>query len=121
MAANSAPVIARPSIPSSAPIAAAVVAWSPVIMRTRMPALLHLAMASLASARGGSTIPTIASSVRSWTRPSRSPLGSNVAGSKSRWATTITRSPPSAMRSLASSARCRLSSVTGTIVPSGSR
>ena len=112
MAANSAPVMARPSIPSSFPIAAAVVAWSPVIMRTRMPALLHSAIAAFASGLGGSTMPTIASSVRSWTRLRRSPPGSNVAGSKSRWATTMTRSPAAAMRSLASRARWRLSSVT---------
>ena len=46
-------------------MAAAVTAWSPVIMRTSMPALWHLAMASLASARGGSTMPTIAMIVRS--------------------------------------------------------
>src|SRR5262245_4470809 len=56
-AANSAPVIARPSMPSWPAIAAAVVAWSPVIIRTRMPASLHRPMASRASLRGGSTIP----------------------------------------------------------------
>ena len=65
MAANSAPVSARPSMPSWPAMAAAVVAWSPVIMRTRMPASLQRAMASLASLRGGSTIPTSASSSRS--------------------------------------------------------
>ena len=65
MAANCAPVSALPSMPSSWPMAAAVTAWSPVIMRTWMPALWHLAMASLASARGGSTMPTMARSVRS--------------------------------------------------------
>ena len=43
-------------------MAAAVVAWSPVIIRTRMPASLHSAMASLASLRGGSTMPISASS-----------------------------------------------------------
>jgi hypothetical protein len=108
-------------MPSSPAMAAAVVAWSPVIIRTRMPALRHSAMAALASARGGSTIPTMANKVRSVTRPSRSPAGSKVAGSRSRWATTITRSPAAAMRSLASRASERLASVTGTRVPSGAR
>ena len=84
MAANCAPVSAVPSMPSSWPIAAAVTAWSPVIMRTWMPALWHLAMASFASARGGSTMPTMARRVRSCTRSIRLALGSKVAGSKSR-------------------------------------
>ena len=57
MAANSAPVIARPVMPSWPAIAAAVVAWSPVIIRTRMPASWHSAIASRASLRGGSTMP----------------------------------------------------------------
>src|SRR5215217_2952978 len=117
MAANSAPVMARPSMPSSVAMAAAVVAWSPVIMRTRMPASRHSAIAALASARGGSTIPAMASRVRSVTRPSRSPAGSKLAGSRSRWATTITRSPEAAMRSLASRASERLPSVIGTRAP----
>ena len=65
-AANSAPVRARPPMPSSVPIAAAVTAWSPVIIRTSMPALWHLAMAALASARGGSTMPIMAMIVRSF-------------------------------------------------------
>ena len=38
MARNSAPVMARPSMPSWRAIASAVTAWSPVIMRTWMPA-----------------------------------------------------------------------------------
>ena len=61
------PVAGRPVIPNCRAIAAAVVAWSPVIMRTRIPASLQSAMASLASFRGGSTIPTKATSVRSFT------------------------------------------------------
>ena len=40
-AANSAPVIARPSMPSSRAIASAVTAWSPVIIRTWMPAVVR--------------------------------------------------------------------------------
>ena len=121
MAANSAPVMARPSMPSSPAMAAAVVAWSPVIIRTRMPALRHSAIAALASDLGGSTIPTMASRVRSCTRPSRSPPGSKLSGSRSRWATTITRSPEEAMPSLASVARERFWSVMATRVPAGSR
>ncbi len=121
IAANSVPVIARPSMPSSPAMAAAVVAWSPVIIRTWMPAEWHSAIAAFASGRGGSTIPTMASSVRSVTSGSRSPSGRNVAGSKSRWATTITRWPELAIRSFASRARCRFSSVTGTSAPSGDR
>ena len=55
-------------------------AWSPVIMRTRMPASLQSAIASLASLRGGSTIPTSASSVRPCTSSSRSPPGRSSRG-----------------------------------------
>ena len=65
MAANSAPVMARPSMPSWRAIASAVTAWSPVIIRTWMPADLASAMAALACGRGGSTMPTSASTVRS--------------------------------------------------------
>ena len=42
MAENSAPVMARPSMPSWRAIASAVTAWSPVIIRTWMPADLRL-------------------------------------------------------------------------------
>ena len=73
MAANAVPVMARPSMPSSPAIAAAVEAWSPVIIRTRIPASRHSAIAALASGRGGSTMPTMASSVRSCTWSIRSP------------------------------------------------
>ncbi len=70
-------------MPSSVPMAAAVTAWSPVIIRTSMPALWHLAIAALASARGGSTIPTMAMIVRSCISSRRSASGSNWPGSKS--------------------------------------
>ena len=106
-------------MPSSLPIAAAVTAWSPVIIRTSMPALWHLAMAALASARGGSTMPIIAMIVRSCTRPMRSASGSNWSGSKSRRATTITRSPDSAIRSFSASAAARWSAATSWTSPSG--
>ncbi len=83
MARKSAPVTARPSMPSLWAMASAVTAWSPVIMRTWMPAAWAVAMASFAAGRGGSTIPTMASSVRPSSCGSRSAFGSNVAGSKS--------------------------------------
>ena len=89
IAANSVPVMARPSMPSSPAMAAAVVAWSPVIIRTRMPASWHSAIAALASGRGGSTMPTIASSVRSWTT-----LDQVVAGlDRARLEVALTRRP----------------------------
>ena len=78
---------------------AAVVAWSPVIIFTAMPAPWHTAMASRASARGGSTMPT---------RPTKvslgQPLGQGASGSPksstSFVATASTRRPRPA------SARC---------------
>ena len=122
IAENSAPVMARPSIPSSAAIAAAVVAWSPVIIRTRMPALLHSAIAAFASDRGGSTMPTIASSVRSFTSPIRSPCGSNVG--RVEVALGDDHHPLARLRPCGRSRRVasgRFSSVIGTSSPSGSR
>ena len=100
-------------------MAAAVTAWSPVIIRTSMPALWHLAMAALASARGGSTMPTMAMIVRSCTSLMRSASGSNWSGSKSRRATTITRSPDAAIRSFSASAAARWSAATSWTSPSG--
>jgi len=44
-------------IPNSLAIAFAVWAWSPVIITTLMPAVLHLATASITSSLGGSIIP----------------------------------------------------------------
>ena len=67
-------------MPSWRAIASAVMAWSPVIIRTWMPADLALAMASRASARGGSTMPTRASSSRSVISGSRSAFGSKRGG-----------------------------------------
>ena len=43
--------------PISRPIASAVPAWSPVIILTLMPAVWQSAIASIASGRGGSTMP----------------------------------------------------------------
>ena len=98
MAAHSAPVIARPSMPSFPAIAAAVTAWSPVIMRTWIPADFALAIAAFACGRGGSTIPTSASSVSPSTSGSRSAFLSNVPGSKSLRAVASTRRPCSPSR-----------------------
>ncbi len=120
-AANSAPVTARPSMPSSRAIAPAVMAWSPVIMRTRMPARLATAMAFMASARGGSTSPTSAAISRSCISAIRSDEGSKVAGSNSRWAKASTRMPWPAMRSFSAVTLARMSSVRGTVCPPGMR
>ncbi len=47
-----------PTIPRSRAIALAVIGWSPVIITTRMPAVLQVATASFTSGRGGSIMPT---------------------------------------------------------------
>ena len=86
-------------MPSSRAIASAVIAWSPVIMRTWMPAACAMAIAALAAGRGGSTMPTSASSVRPSISVSRSAPASKVAGSKSLRAVAITRRPCRASRS----------------------
>ena len=51
--------------PTCWPIASAVLAWSPVIIFTWMPALWHWATDVMASGRGGSINPTIPSKIRS--------------------------------------------------------
>ena len=102
IALNSAPVIARPGMPSSFAIAAAVTAWSPVIMRTWMPASCAIAIAAFAAGRGGSTIPTSASTVSPSSSGSRSADGSKRAGSKSFRPVAITRRPWLARRSFSS-------------------
>ena len=68
MASTSAPVSTLPfeSVsPIARAMAAAVTAWSPVIIFTRMPAAWQAATARTASSRGGSMMPARASSVRS--------------------------------------------------------
>ena len=62
-----APVTVSPRMPSSPAIAVAVVGWSPVIIFTAMPAPWARAMASPASARGGSARPMSPTSSRSLT------------------------------------------------------
>ena len=73
IAANSAPVTARPLMPSSSAIAAAVMAWSPVIIRTRMPACLALAICAWFWSQMGNVIvrlgPRMASTI--WLRSMR--------------------------------------------------
>jgi hypothetical protein len=98
IAANSAPVMARPSMPSCLAIAAAVTAWSPVIIRTLIPALFAVSIASFAVGRGGSTIPTRESSVRPSRSGSRSAPTSNVSGAKSLRPVAKTRRPCSPRR-----------------------
>merc|ERR1712223_41140 len=68
---NSRPEEAKPSVDSSSPkipillqIASAVFLLSPVIIMTRIPASLHLAMDGLTSNLGGSNIPTTPTKVK---------------------------------------------------------
>ena len=108
-------------MPSWAAIAAAVVAWSPVIMRTRMPASLQRAIASFASLRGGSTMrdqreQRQALHLRRAGRRSRS----NATGRCRACATASTRSPSPASRSFSASTCSRPSSA-GTSAPSAPR
>jgi hypothetical protein len=102
IALNSAPVIAFPGMPSSLAIAAAVTAWSPVIIRTCMPARCAVAIAAFAADRGGSTIPARASTVRPSSCGSRSADASKEPGSKSLRPVAITRRPWLASRSFSS-------------------
>ena len=96
---RSVPVTASPGMPRSAAIAPAVTAWSPVIIRTRMPASRHWAMASRASGRGGSTMPTSATSTIRSSRSigsaaaSTSSVPRTVSGEKSCVPTASTRMP----------------------------
>ena len=103
MAANSAPVMARPVMPRFFAIAAAVTAWSPVIMRTWIPAECAIAIASFAVGRGGSTMPTSASAVSPSSNGRRSAFGSNEPGSKSFRPVARTRRPCSPSRSFSAS------------------
>ncbi len=64
-AATASPVTARSAFsPSCRPMAAAVTAWSPVIILTRTPARWQSATATMASSRGGSIRPTSPSRVK---------------------------------------------------------
>ena len=75
--------------PAGAPMAAAVTAWSPVIITTRMPAPRHSATAAIASGRGGSIMPT---------RPSRVKPRRDVGSSPAPWCRAAARSAPAPAR-----------------------
>ena len=80
--------------PSSRAMAAAVALWSPVIILTSMPACWQTAMASFASGRGGSMMPTSAEE-----GPGRRPRPSDRRPGRSRapgWSAAATASTRSA-------------------------
>ncbi|KAK2961258.1 hypothetical protein BLNAU_3704 [Blattamonas nauphoetae] len=97
------------SSPSKPPIAAAVFAWSPVIITTLMEAAWQRSMATFDSARGGSKIPTTPSSVNppSYTSSneicscSTSPGLYRPSGAR-RWQRQIVRRPMAATFSVSS-------------------
>src|ERR1039458_336615 len=89
-------------------------------MRTSIPADFACPTDALAPGRGGSTIPTRASSSRSVTSGSRSAPGSKAAGSKSLRAVAMTRRPSSANRWLSARYRSRRRPASGTGPASGS-
>ena len=90
------PVITPGPRPSSSAIARAVMVWSPVIIRTSIPAPSAVCTASLASVRSGSTIPTSATMTRSVTAAIGSASAAVIAvSSRSRAANASTRSPRS--------------------------
>ena len=105
-----------PGCPSCSAIAAPVKTSSPVTMRTRMCAGCASATACLDSSRGGSTMPTRLVISSSLTCASRSPAGSNAAGSRSRYAAAITRSPAPPIR-----VTCSLGALFQVVVPRDAR
>ena len=93
---SSVPVITPGPRPSSSAIARAVMVWSPVIIRTSIPAASAVWTASLASVRSGSTIPTSATKTRSVTAAIGSASAADIAASSmSLAANASTRSPRS--------------------------
>ncbi|MCY1525710.1 hypothetical protein D9M68_606990 [compost metagenome] len=87
---RSAPVSGLPpGRPRRSAMAAAVAAWSPVIIFTWMPALWHSSMARMASSRGGSSMPT---------RPRRTKPLSRSAWSSSCWFSLAARRARPIMR-----------------------
>ena len=98
-------------------MACAVTAWSPVIIRTSIPAANAVVTALLASARRGSMMPAIATNARS----RMSDIGSVAmvsmeSASISLSANASTRSPSRPIRSFAASTSARASSI-GTCDP----
>ena len=116
-ASSSLPVTARPSLlmPISRAMALAVPAWSPVIITTRMPACRQLRIASIASGRGGSMMPTRPRKTMSACTSSMARV--SVPSSASRRAAASTRSPSAPRLSIRSSQKSRSS---GTTEPSAS-
>ena len=111
------PLIAPGPSPSDSPIACAVTAWSPVIMRTSMPAPSAVCTAAFDDGRSGSMIPTIPTNARSRVSDIGSAaIASSSPSSTKRAAKASTRSPFSPMRSFASSIPVRASSI-GTCEP----
>ena len=93
-------------------MAFAVTAWSPVIMRTSMPAPSAVWTAPLASARSGSMMPTMPTKSRSCVSDIGSePIASSSSSSTNRAANASTRRPCSPIRSLAASMSDRISSI----------
>ena len=85
-------------MPSARAIAAAVAAWSPVIIMVRMPAAFALAIAAAASGRGGSIMPTKPAKVM----PLSSAVKSEGSLSTTLYASEITRSASEAKESCTS-------------------
>ena len=98
VASTSAPVATTgcAARPSWAAMAAAVAAWSPVIICTRMPALWQSATAAMASGRGGSMKPIRPAKLRPCS--SAAPSRAGRAGRRAK-AKPSTRSPSAAMSS----------------------
>ena len=114
---SSVPVITPGPRPSSSAIARAVTVWSPVIIRTSMPAPRATWTASLASVRSGSMIPTSATMTRSVTAFIGSASAAVMpASSRSRAANASTRSPRSDSLRLAARISSR-TAATGTTSP----
>ena len=106
MASSSVPTTTRPlrSRPSSRATAVAVTGWSPVIITGRMPARSQTAIASRASVRGGSIIPTSPSRVIP-SAPDSSSVSAFVATASTRsashanaWATSTSAARPGSSR-----------------------
>ena len=111
IASRSAPVTTSPAarMPSSRATARAVVGWSPVIITTEMPARSQVAIASRASGRGGSIMPTRPRNVRS--RCAFSGVASV------RVATASTRNASSAIDCATARIRARPAASSGTAPP----
>ncbi len=104
--------LALGSSPISAAMAAAVTAWSPVIIFTRMPAVWQACTARTASARGGSIMPC---RPRNSNPPPTSPWPMRARPAPLRRAKASTRRPS---RAMASTSACTASASSGWLAPS---